>query len=70
MLFAIHFCLRYMCIPDISAPSESVFSAASYIDCQKRPCLLPENVTMLVFLAENLQKQIELLSVVPFVLLS
>ena len=46
---------RYLIIPATSVPSERVFSAAGHIANQKRACLLPENVSMLVFLAENLQ---------------
>ena len=46
---------RYLIIPATSVPSERVFSTAGHIANQKRACLLPENVTMLVFLAENLQ---------------
>ena len=46
---------RYLIIPATSVPSERVFSTAGHIANQKQACLLPENVTMLVFLAENLQ---------------
>jgi len=46
---------RYLCIPATSVPSERVFSAAGHIVNQKRACLFPENVRMLVFLAENLR---------------
>ena len=46
---------RYLIIPATSVPSERVFSTAGHIANQKRACLLPENVTILVFLAENLQ---------------
>lgn len=43
-------------IPATSVPSERVLSAAGHIVNQKRACLLPENVRMLVFLAENLKQ--------------
>lgn len=46
---------RYLCVPATSVPSERVFSAAGHIANQKCACLLPENVRMLVYLAENLQ---------------
>ena len=45
---------KYLCIPATSAPSERAFSLAGYIANQRRACLLPERVNMLVFLAENL----------------
>ena len=45
---------RYLAIPATSVPCERVFSAAGHIVSEKRACLLPENVNMLVFLAENL----------------
>ena len=45
---------KYLCIPATSVPSEQAFSLAGYIVNQRRACLLPENVNMLVFLAENL----------------
>ena len=42
---------RYLAIPATSVPCERVFST---IVNEKRACLLPTNVNMLVFLAENL----------------
>ena len=45
---------KYLCIPATSVPSERVFSTAGHIINVKRASLLPENVSMLVFLAENL----------------
>jgi len=46
---------RYLITPATSVPSERVFSAAGHITNQKHACLLPENVRILVSLAENLQ---------------
>ena len=45
---------KYLCIPATSVPSERAFSVAGYICNEKRSCLLPENVSTLVFLAANL----------------
>lgn len=45
---------KYLCIPATSVPSERAFSVAEYIVNEKRSCLLPENVSLLVFLAANL----------------
>ena len=47
--------IKYLIIPATSVPSERVFRTAGHIANQKCACLLPENVRMLVFLAENLQ---------------
>lgn len=44
---------KYMCIPASSACSERVFSTAGNLITAKRSCLLPENVSMLVFLYQN-----------------
>ena len=46
---------KYLAIPATSVPAERVFSTAGNIVNQKRACLLPENVNLLVFLAENLE---------------
>ena len=45
---------RYLTIPATSVPCERVFSIAGHVVNEKRACLLPSNVNMLVFLAENL----------------
>ena len=45
---------KYLAIPATSVPAERAFSTAGNIVNQKRACLLPENVNLLVFLAENL----------------
>ena len=46
---------KYLAVPATSVPSENAFSCAGHIVNKKRSCLLPENVQMLVFLAQNLQ---------------
>ena len=45
---------QYLAIPATSVPSERAFSAAGHIANERRSCLLPDSITMLVFLAENL----------------
>ena len=47
--------IRYLIIPTTLALSEILFSTAGHIANQKHAYLLSENITMLVFLAENLQ---------------
>jgi hypothetical protein len=44
---------RYLCIPATSASSERTFSTAGNIVTAKRNCLLPKNVSLLVFLFQN-----------------
>ena len=51
----IHLVRKYLCIPATSVPSERAFSIAGHIVNEKRACLLPETVNMMVFLAENLK---------------
>ena len=46
---------RYLSVPATSTPSERAFSIAGGIVNKKRACLLPENVSMLIFLYENLR---------------
>jgi len=45
---------KYLAIPATSVPCERVFSIAGHIVTEKQACLLPQDVNMLVFLAENL----------------
>ena len=45
---------KYLLVPATSVPSERAFSCAGHIVSDRRACLLPANVNMLVFLAENL----------------
>ena len=51
----IHLVCKYLCIPATSVPSERAFSIAGHIVNEKRACLHPETVNMMVFLAENLK---------------
>ena len=44
---------KYFAVPATSVPSERAFSLCGHI-VNHRSCLLPENVRMLAFLAENL----------------
>ncbi|XP_026481047.1 zinc finger BED domain-containing protein 1-like [Ctenocephalides felis] len=44
---------KYLAIPATSTPSERVFSTAGNIITNRRNCLRPDNVDMLVFLYEN-----------------
>ena len=46
---------KFLCIPATSVPSERAFSVAGHVVNEKRACLLPENVNMLVFVGENLE---------------
>ena len=46
---------KYLCLPATSVPSERAFSTAGHIASARRSCLLPETVSMLVFLSANLQ---------------
>jgi hypothetical protein len=47
---------KYFSVPATSVPSERVFSCAGQIVTKKRNALLPENVDMLIFLAQNLKQ--------------
>ena len=47
---------KYLCICGTSVPSERVFSTAGNVTNSLRNRLLPENVTELVFLANNMKE--------------
>lgn len=47
---------KYLCICGTSVPSERIFSSAGHISNSLRNRLLPENVSKLVFLANNMPK--------------
>ena len=44
----------YFAIPATSVPAERIFSTAGHIVNEKRNCLNPETVDMLIFLNKNL----------------
>ena len=44
----------YLAIPATSVPAERIFSTAGHIVNEKRNCLNPETVDMLIFLNKNL----------------
>lgn len=46
---------KYLAVPATSVPSERAFSIAGHIVQERRSCLLPENINMLVFLSSNLK---------------
>ena len=46
---------KYLCVLATSVPSERAFSVAGHIVYEKRACLLPKNINMLVFLSANLE---------------
>lgn len=45
--------LRYLCIPATSTESERMFSKAGSIVSERRACLKPKNVDMLLFINKN-----------------
>ena len=49
---------RYLAVTATSVPSERALSLAGHIINAKRSCLFPENVRMLLFLAENLEDSV------------
>ena len=49
---------KYLTVIATFVPSERAFSLAGHIVNEKRSCLLPENVRMLLFLAENLEDSV------------
>ena len=46
----------HLCVPATSVSSDRVFSIAGQVVNAKRACLLPDNVNVLVFLVENVDK--------------
>ena len=52
--FLVQLVPKYFLVPGVSVPSERRFSHAGHTVNDRRACLLPENVNILVFLAENL----------------
>ena len=46
----------HLCVPATFVPSDRALSNAGQVVNAKRACLLPDNVNMLVFLAENVDK--------------
>ena len=46
---------KYLSVVATSVPPKRAFSTAGHIVNEKRACFLPENVSMLVFLAANLK---------------
>ena len=45
---------RFVAVPATLIPCEWLFSIAAHVVNENRVCLLPSNVNMLVFLADNL----------------
>ena len=46
----------HLCVPATSVLSDRALSIAGQVVNAKRACLLPDNVNMLVLLAENIDK--------------
>jgi len=46
---------KYLCICGTSVPSERIFSSAGHISNSLQNRLLPENISKLVFLANNMK---------------
>ncbi|GFN98185.1 Zinc finger bed domaincontaining protein 1like [haplochromis burtoni] [Plakobranchus ocellatus] len=46
---------NYLCIPATSVPSERLFSKAGELICDRRSCIKPDNVNMILFLNKNLK---------------
>ncbi|GFN94710.1 Zinc finger bed domain-containing protein 1-like [Plakobranchus ocellatus] len=46
---------NYLCILATSVPPERLFSKAGELICDRRSCLKPDNVNMILFLNKNLK---------------
>ena len=46
----------HLCVPSTSVPNERVLSIAGQVVNAKRACSLADNMNMLVFLSENVDK--------------
>ena len=47
---------KYLCIPSSSVPCERIFSVTGHLVSRRRAALSAENVNMLVFLNQNINK--------------
>ena len=47
---------KYLCVPASSVPCERVFSITGHLVSRRRAALSPENINMIVFLHQNLNK--------------
>ena len=45
---------HFLCIPETSVPSESLFSKAGELVSQRKSCLKPRNINQILFLNKNI----------------